>query len=669
MAFLARHKRWIGLGAALGVLLVVYLATLQTLPNGADHYFTADVGETQIVLNTWGTLHMTGYPVYVPVGNVLTSVLRALGVSAVTAPALVSLGFGLLALALTYALAHALTGSVLASMTLVLLLGLTRTVWIHHVIAEVYTFGLALQMGLLLVALAPTPGPSPTRREENITPSESLLPPPKGGGGPGRGGGRIYWLALLGGIAVGHHRALIMLAPGLLVAAWPVFRAARPRSLPRLVGLSLLLGLLGLFVPYVYLPLRDLAAAGWVYGQPGTWTGFWEQFWGVEAGHFVGLPESLAALRANVELVTNVLLHDLTPPGLLFGVFGLIWALVAPHDQHDRRLRRAAVTLGLTALIAYTFHALLYQDALSALILLITVPVAFGWLFALCRAARWLDRQGWRVLAPPHIHLPARPATRYFLAGILLLPLGAALLLGNWPFIRGITQDDSALRTIAIASGAPEGSTLFVAWGLHHFAVGIAQDVEPALAPASLQRVTLVDHDAPFYNLLQAGEMLVTPAFTFYNQPLAWWEARLVGGPVYLQAAGPELVQIMLEPARPADPPHEFGPLAEAITCTDDAVILDVTWFTPDAPGEDLRVFVHAWDVDGVLAGQGDQAAPVYGWRPLTTWTAGETVRDVYPVYEVDPGLVDVIRYGLYRVTGDGGFENVYEYEVPVGCE
>ncbi|MBN1963952.1 MAG: hypothetical protein JW910_04865, partial [Anaerolineae bacterium] len=294
-------------------------------------------------------------------------------------------------------------------------------------------------------------------------------------------------------------------------------------------------------------------------------------------------------------------------------------------------------------------------------ILLITVPVAFGWLFVLVLGAERLAAGGVRRIAPVLVTLA------------LALPLGGGLLTGNRAFIDGITHDDSALRTIAIASGAPAGSTLFVAWGLHHFAVGIAQDVDPSLAPPSLQDVTLVDHEAPFYDLLQDGAALVTPSFTFYNQPLDWWAARLVGGPVYLQAAGPDLVQVMLEPVRPGDAPDTFGPLAETVTCAADALILDVTWFTPDVPPEDLRVFVHAWSADDVLLAQGDQAAPVYGWRPLTSWTAGEAVRDVYPVRGLDPAAVAMLRYGLYRVTEAGGFENafenVYEYDVPVDCE
>lgn len=104
----------IGMVAAVGLLLAVYLLTLQTIPNGADHYYMIDVGETQIVLNNWGTLHATNYPLYVMSGNVLTTLMRAVGIEAIAAPALVSLLWGGIALALLLALAHHVTGYFLA---------------------------------------------------------------------------------------------------------------------------------------------------------------------------------------------------------------------------------------------------------------------------------------------------------------------------------------------------------------------------------------------------------------------------------------------------------------------------------------------------------------------------------------------------------------------------
>ena len=57
----------------LAVLVPIYLSTLQTIPNGSENYYMIDVGETQNVLNQWGTLHATGYPLYVMVGNALVA--------------------------------------------------------------------------------------------------------------------------------------------------------------------------------------------------------------------------------------------------------------------------------------------------------------------------------------------------------------------------------------------------------------------------------------------------------------------------------------------------------------------------------------------------------------------------------------------------------------------
>ncbi len=38
----------------------------------------ADVGETQMVLNLWGTLHATSYPLYAIIGNVVADASKAL---------------------------------------------------------------------------------------------------------------------------------------------------------------------------------------------------------------------------------------------------------------------------------------------------------------------------------------------------------------------------------------------------------------------------------------------------------------------------------------------------------------------------------------------------------------------------------------------------------------
>jgi hypothetical protein len=200
-----------------------------------------------------------------------------------------------------------------------------------------------------------------------------------------------------------------------------------------------------------------------------------------------------------------------------------------------------------------------------------------------------------------------------------------------------------------------------LAWGPRYFAASFAQDVQ-----GELPNIQLVDHRADYAAILQHGTLLVTPDYTFYNQPVSWWEAHL-GTRVYLSAAAPHLVQIKTEPELAATLPEAaIGIQAQAVDCTADALHLRVAWVAAQVPARDLSVFVHLLDSNGNVIAQADQAAPVYGWRPLTTWTAGEIVQDFYPL----PRLADSarIRYGLYRQAATGEFVNEVEYETPVEC-
>lgn len=607
----------------LAVLLTAYLPTLQRIINGADHYYMLDVGETQIVLNVWGTLHATGYPLYVVVSSTLVSALKLLGIGPALAPAVVSLLWGALALSVLYALFVHLTGRAWLSAAAMLLFGLTRTVWVHHAIAEIYTFGLLLLAVLLLIAL--------------------WKPPLRG---------RVLWLAALGGLGVGHHRAIAFAAPALIVAAWPAIWPAdlpprrRMAHLLRLAMIGLPLGAAGVFLPYAYLWLRARAGAAWVYGDPSTLAGLWSQFVGEEANRYFGLPGTWEAFREALALVNGVLVTDLTLVGVLAGLIGLVLAL------RRAELRRPAVVLALSGGVPYGFHVLVYHDVLSALILPIELALAFGWLALLDALLRALSAR------------PAIPARlRRALAATLVIGAALGLVLRHYPFIRALVTDPRGLEAIALAENAPPGSTLMLAWGGQYFAVKYAQDVEPALAPA-LAAITVVDHRADLYTPAQAGT-LVTPAYTFYNQPPAWWVTVLGREPV-LQGAAPGLVAVGLARGTLPDPPQDFGPVNPRIICRPDGIWLDVTWYTPDPPAEDLSVFVHAWSASGDFLGQGDQAAPVSGWRPLTTWAAGEAVHDVYAV-TADPAAIARLRYGFYRALPDG-FENVYEYALPVDC-
>jgi hypothetical protein len=603
----------LGLGVTLAVLLAAYLPLLQSIPNGSENYYMIDVGETQIVLNRWGTLHATGYPLFVMIGNALVALLRAFGISAATAPGAVSLVWGMLTATLIFALMCQLVRRAWLAAAITILFGLTRTMWIHNDIAEVYTMTLFFVALLLAIALW-----------------EPRIP------------GRLCWLALVGGIGVAHHRAVIFAAPALVFAVWPELIAMirkRPAMLLGLLGL----GLIGL-LPYLYLYVRGASGAPWVYGEPGTLAGLIDQFMGKEADRFIGLPPSLLD---NLTMINTVILTDLTLPGALAGLAGLVIGLYT-H-------RRAALVLILSGGAAYLFHVLFYDDILSALILMATLSLAFGWLF-LAEGALEIVRE----VAMQTSRLEALPIAPVL---ILMAAFGfaQAQYATNAPFIQSLVTDTTGLDTIAMAKQTPPGATLMLAWGPRYFAVGFAADVL-GLLPG----VHLVDHKADYKALLARGD-LVTADYTFYNQPVSWWEDK-IGAPVYLHAVAPHLVQINPTPEFESDPGAPDGVMetAHRIDCMRDKIVLNVAWHTQTAPTRDLSVFVHLLDANGTLIAQDDHSAPVYGWRPITTWLPQEVVRDVYTL-PLLPSAAS-IRYGLYEQRADGSFNNVIVYTLPVEC-
>jgi hypothetical protein len=260
------------------IILAVYLTTLQTIPNGSSHPYMIDVGETQVALNVWGTLHATGYPLYTVLGNFFTPLPELLGVNPAAASSLFSVIWTLLALGGFYVLLNRLTGKRLLSAASLLVLALTRSVWIHSVIAEVYTMSLAILIGLWLLVIW------------------------KNGWSLER---RVQALALLGSIGVAHHRALMFVAPALIFALWPQLRA-NTRQLPGILLTSIPFVMLG-FLQYLYLPLAAHAGSDWVYGNVGTWDGFWFTFWGHEADYLITRPTTLQGWIDNFDGTIRIL--------------------------------------------------------------------------------------------------------------------------------------------------------------------------------------------------------------------------------------------------------------------------------------------------------------------------------------------------------------------------
>lgn len=591
------RSKWLPLVAALVPLLALYLTTLQTIPNGSSHYFMIDVGETQIVLNEWGSLHPTGYPHYVISGNALAHLLRLAGIGPLAAPALVSLFWGVPALLLFFRLGLRLGAHPWLVAGITLLFGLTRSVWIHNVIAEIYSLNLVLLLTLLnLASLRRT-----TRK-------------------------RLCWLAFVGGIALAHHRAFVTFVPALLYIVWPSL-GKHGKRLPSLLPPCLLLAAAG-FIPYLWPLLRAGAGAAWVYGEPATLPTLLDVIFAAEYTRFIASARSFSDLLHNIRLVNDVLINELSLPGILVGLAGYVPAL--------KQRQRPAALLLIMGLTAWLFHMLFYSDVLSALILPVTLSLAFGWLLA---AGAVIDR-------------PGRNRGAWLALGVTIITAALLLINHNLPFIRGLTSDPGGLETVETLEPAPAGSTVMLAWGPRYFAAAASQ-----LYLQRLPHVNLVDDKADVRHAFLAGE-LVSIDYTFFNQPQAWWERKL-GQPVWLEAAGPRLVRIRPEPS--LRPGVSSGPhvTATELHCESDRLLLEVVWNAGDAsPQEDLSVFVKAIAADGSLLAQGDQFAPVYGLRPTSGWLPHEELRDFYPV-AVDPVLVASLDFGLYRTSADGEFTDL----------
>ncbi|MBI5302367.1 MAG: DUF2723 domain-containing protein [Chloroflexi bacterium] len=600
------RARIVALLVVLALLALIYAPTLLAQINGSSDDFMADVGETQIVLNVWGTLHATGYPLFVILGNLFVGALRLIGIAPTVAPSIVSLIFGFAALAIFYALALNLTGRVALAAMATALLGVTRYVWIHNVIPEVYSFALLLLTILFAFAL--------WRGEVSH---------------------RIEWLAFVGGIALAHHRAFILAIPPLAFAVWHELPALSWQRTTRLIAL----GLIG-FVPYAYLPARANLGGIWVYGNPGTLSGFWDQFIARENPAIVRVPTSFDIVLDKFNTVNDLLVAELTAPGIALGILGLTFAAMRLPT------RREAITFLVSAITAYAFVVIFFDDILAPVIFPISLALVFGWIFlsdALVAARKF----GYAVLAPA------------------ALVCGAVLVIQNAPVIARLTHDPTGVETMALAQNTPTGATLMLTWGTRYFAIGFAQDVLE-----QLQHFRRVDDKADVAAILKQG-MLVTPEFILTDRPPPWFEKQLKQR-VYVRAVAPRLIQIdtAMERVPPgANIQSRDGlpvPFATQAHCARREIDLYVSWAAITQPARDASVFVHLLDANGHVLAQDDQAAPVYGWRPLTSWDAGEVVRDVYTLAHASGATQ--IRFGWYEKLSNGEFKNYDAVTMPVLC-
>jgi len=616
----------------LSLLILIYLPTLLTQINGGDDPYMDDVGEIQVALNVWGTIHHTGYPLYTILGNLAVIGLKALGVNAATAPCLYAMAWGLIALSAFYLLALRLTKHAAIAAVTTLLLGLTRSVWVHNVVSEVYSMSFAFQVILLAIALWSPVTAANVRK-------------------------RVWLLALIGGLGVAHHRMVIFVAPGLLLAVWPGLRAEGRRAFVTL-GVALLIGLIG-FIPYVYLPARALAHADWVYNDPSTPEGFWHEFTGAEAAFLMHLPVDGRAWLNDFFDTFGIIGKEMA---LLFAVLSglaLVWALFGKQSRFRREMQIAFISiLGYFAFL-FALHRVVMPEAVAMpIVMVLTLAFAFA-----------LDAMTLNI-APRFV------IGKYLFLGIVGGFLAIWLIAWQSDFIYRLTHNNTGVDMMALATRTPRDNgkaILMMPWGPRYDAIAFSKFVTRDNAD-----LRIVTHKADFGALAAQGNTLYTSKDTFYRFPLAWWDGQI--GRAYLSSAADGLVAIKreprIEPAAESDQAVAHGVTRKQFSIckvikndTGDFygdIYLTIWWRATSKPAADLSVFVHLIDSYDAVAIQADSSAPVYGWYPTSRWSEGEVVRDDYRLPLVSASKM--VTFGMYEQPTPGKFVNYGTQTVEVGA-
>ena len=450
----------------------------------------------------------------------------------------------------------------------------------------------------------------------------------------------MIWLAVVLGQGVFHGRSVIGLLPAVALLIIPRWRSIW-RNVPVLV-------VVGLVLPpllYLYLPLREWMGSDWTFGNTSTWEGFWRMFLNIKAARFVDFAREATGWLDRLAITRQILNDDLP---LVLHAIGAI-GLFAQKIPDSKRLRYGAALL-LALLPFVVVPMIVYAGFVGDALLALKVPVS---LFTGLGIALLISRlQEWR------------PA-----AGTLALALVASAVITsgwrNYPDVVAITRDRGAEEAIAIADQAtnPERPTvMMIQWGHHYWGAAYAQAYR-----GQLEKVTLVDHNAPFAQLVTEGNTLLTLSETFYRRPITWWESKL--GPVALETYAPGLVEIRTEP-------RIFQPGAERFQVNDELSVASVEvdrvgdtyqvklqWVAEMSPSRDYSTAVHLVSADPPasaedIIAQDDSLHPVAGWYPTTRWVSGQQVQDVFSLAASPDKPAVAIRITAYTIDENGAFVN-----------
>lgn len=608
------------------VALILFLSTLQTDVSGSHHPYAADVGEIQNAFPRWGLIHYSGYPLYTAVGSLFTNALWLIGIKPAAGASLFSAIWGAVSVALLCALALELGASPSASMLGALAVAVSQSVWVDSSVAEVHTLTLAFTAATLIFAVR-------FSREGHAR--------------------DLILLTFFFSQGVMHQRSVVLLAPTVALLIWPHPRVLW-RHLRPVVGVSILAPL-----TYLYLPFRAWTGADWVFGSPGTWSGVWAMILDNRAERIVEWPVTLTEWLEKGETTLRIITDDMWWPLLLVG----LTSLVLVRLKNGKWRARLGFTLAWLSSVALTFFisGARVRDSQLAAKLPVVLMVGLG----LALMITWLQQRSRRT---------------GLVASVVLL---VVLSLWAWrvrPFVLSISRDDSAEAVIAKAEQvAPpargEPATLVLPWGPDYWSVAYAQ-----CCRNQLPGLGIVDHNADFRAIVGRGDHLLVLDETLYILPVPWWE-DVLGGPLYLSAAAPDVIELSLTPPieRASVPDDVAFDLGNGIRVRSmamgeldaDEITMSIYWEVIEPVDENYRVAVHLVaqnpprDGTDVLA-QADSPHPVGGWYPTSLWNAGDLVRDDYLLTQPPDAFPVAIRVAMYQLSEDGSFTNTAWFSRPL---
>ena len=643
---------WILLGVAV-VSALAYSTTIMTSFNSGDSPYTDDTVEFQLALVLWGVPHHTGYPLYMLLGSPFVNVLRFFGVPPALGSSLFStlwtliavVGVAMIVLRITQRHEDTKTQNLFivhCSFFIALVFALTRSIWIHASIAEVYALNIAFEVAILWLTL------------ELMEKWDDK----KG-----------YLLAFVAGLGVAHHRLVAVGLPvvGLmLLPAWykgiqgdeetgkyqgdvrrlPAYLFT---YLPVYLFTFLLLFALG-FLPYLDIMRRITSGATWVYGKTNSWQGLWNLFTASEVSDWQKPIIDLATITQNLLDIVQVLGNELTWAGFAAAALGTGIAIIAPRTR-KYGLLLLGVAISYIAFTALVRKAVMIEANLMFVSLSLLLGLALG------------------IQAISH-RLSARSK---FVVHCSLFILSLSLFFNHQSSILALTRNQQSIDYVSQIEKieAPPNSYIMAPWGWRYFGLSYANRIE-----GRLKGFTIIDHNADYGELAKTTDTVYTHYDTFFIfTENDFWRSRW--GQVYLSSAGPNIVRIARAPIL-RDASTSFITFGDGIGLinvdvrpADKDGVTDVVlmWTATAKPSRDYSTFVHFSDAEQISSDEDiilkhDQAAPVYAWRATTTWTPNEVIREDHPAKLPNDRQAKLIVVGMYYRNDKGEFVDLKRVEV-----